>query len=173
VTNATAKVQVNLKTGAGYEASLINVYAESNEELSALIAGLPVAGILAIQQALQGGAAVAAAVPLAPAAQQPTPPQTYAGQIVQNVVAPPQPPQNFSQFAGQASQAVNQGAPAPAPSSGPLIGSPEPGGAHCQHGPLVYREWLRKDGTGAKNGGPFQAYKCAQNQRNCASVWAN
>jgi len=172
VSNDKAVYQANFKTGAGYEASLINVYAESAEELAGLLGALPIAQILATQQQLQGVAAITAAVPVAPAAQQPAP-QTYAGQIVQNVVAPPQPPQNFSQFAGQASQAVNQGAPAPAPSSGPLVGSPSPSGAQCQHGPLVYREWLRKDGTGAKGGGPFKAYKCPQNARNCQSEWAN
>lgn len=62
----TAKIQVNFKTGAGHNASLINLYADNEMELDFLLDELNsrVGSIVAIEQAFQGvvGAGVPAAV---------------------------------------------------------------------------------------------------------------
>jgi hypothetical protein len=62
----TAKIQVNIKTGAGYDASLINIYADSPEELAYLLdeAGATVPAIVALQQQFQAGGVLAEVIPL-------------------------------------------------------------------------------------------------------------
>ena len=99
-----SKIQANFKTGPGFDASLINLYADSAEELDALIATVfeRVPQIISLQQQLQAGGVVAAALPVA------------AEQPVQASAAPP----NVVQFP----QAQTYSAPAvPAAPTGPEV----------------------------------------------------
>ena len=62
-----SKIQINMKTGAGHDAALINLYANSGDELDILLAELTerIAGILSVKQLLQAGGIVELAIPLA------------------------------------------------------------------------------------------------------------
>jgi len=63
----STKVQVNFKTGAGHDATLINIYADTPEEFTALLDFVHnnAASILATQQAVQSVGVVAESIPLA------------------------------------------------------------------------------------------------------------
>lgn len=73
----SAKIQANFKTGSGHNASLINVYADNPDELTYLLEelGNAIPTLIALEQQLQAGGAVAASIPVAPVQDAP---QSYA-----------------------------------------------------------------------------------------------
>lgn len=74
MSNSESKIQINIKTGPGFDASLINIYADSRAEADGLLADVieMIPMILVAEQQAQAGGRVAAVLALAP--QQPAQP---------------------------------------------------------------------------------------------------
>lgn len=144
-------IQVNIKTGPGYEASLINIPANTVEELEAKLVwvtnnpGL----VLNAQAALQGTATVARAL----------------GATVEPAVTDQQ---------GQSGDPLNapQGnAPAPnyapAPQGPPQYSQPAQGAPSCRHGQRQYKEGVSKAGKNYK----MWACPSGNRQDQCDPEW--
>lgn len=132
--------QASFKFGPQYKEALINVPANSPEELVGKLEWLTAnAGkFVAAQAALLG---VEAAAPLA---------ANVSSVQVQNDPTPaPQQNGGWGAPQGQAAPAFAQ----PAPQAAPQYSQPAQAGSACQHGAMVYRE-----GNGAK--GPWKGWFC-------------
>lgn len=114
MTNANAKVQVNLKSGEGFDATLVNVYAETPQELENLLRS--VAEYAPLIAEARGAVALAHGIEVKqgsvqvqqePPTHQPEPPQSGWGQ--------------------------------PAQAAPPSFAQPNNAGPTCQHGPMVFR----------------------------------
>ena len=139
------KIQVNLKTGPGHEATLINVRGDNPGEITSIldwvITNAP--QFKEAEQALQAVSAVAAAFP--------------GSQVTQTQAAPQQQGWGNDGYQQQPAFAPQQQA-APAAPQGPA--------PSCVHGPMQYRD-------GSKVGKSWKAYMCPapKGANQCQPQW--
>lgn len=139
MTNQTSKIQVNIKTSDRQDAALINVYAETGQELDGLLQEVIRLSPLIAQA--KGAVSVGASGLVQSAAVVNTQPQQ--GQ---------EPPQTRPLTPYEQPQA----APAPQWSQQPpqqQFSQPATQGPVCQHGPMTHR-------SGSKNGRDWSGYFC-------------
>lgn len=147
MSNDQALVQVNIKSGEGYDATLVNVYAKTPEELVALLEAVKTHAPLIAEA--KGAVAFAHGI------------EVKQG----SVVSQQEPPAQTYQQAPQEPQQSNWGAPQQ--SGPPQWSQPASAAPSCRHGERVF-----KSGTGAK--GPWSAHFCPSKNRNdqCDPIWS-
>lgn len=135
MSNDSAKVQVNIKSGEGFDATLVNVYAETPGELDALLNGVIAAAPLIA--AAKGAVQVAHGIEVKSAQPQQAPPQQQEGWQNQSATPPP-----FVQGNGQEGGRTQYSQP---DNSQPPT---------CMHGP---KKWV-PGGVSKKTGNPYNGF---------------
>ena len=143
MSNAAAKVQVNIKSGEGFDATLVNIYAENPDELAQLLT--------AVTQFAPQIAEARGAVALA-----------HGIEVKKGSVEVQEKPVYQEQTGGWANNQPpgQQGPQEPQTSWGqpqqtppPQFAQPATAGPTCQHGPMVHR-------SGNKNGRDWSGWFC-------------
>ena len=118
------RIQANFKTGPGQDAALINVYADSEEQMGALLDSLVrlAPAIASARSAVAGVGSIAQAFP--------------GSQVVQSETVPQQ--------VQRAVQVAQDTAPQYAPNPN------QPPAPTCQHGERIYKEGVSKQGKSYK-----------------------
>ena len=143
MSNDQALVQVNIKSGEGYDATLVNVYAKTPDELVQLLEAVKTHAPLIAEA--KGAVAFAHGI------------EVKKGSVQTNV-QPPAPAQDSPPQQGSWGQP--QGQP-------PSFANPATAAPSCRHGERTYRS-----GTG-KNGKEWKAYFCPSSNRQdqCDAQW--
>ena len=121
MSNDQALVQVNIKSGEGYDATLVNVYAKTPDELVQLLEAVKEHAPLIAEA--KGAVAFAHGI------------EVKKGSVNTQVDSPP----------AQQAPAQQGGWAQPQTQAAPSFAQPNNQGPACQHGPMVFRE-----GVGAK-----------------------